>query len=67
MVTSGNFSPMLGRGIALALVTTAVELPPSAPVTLEQRGRSLTGTVVNRPFVRPGQWASDHPSDGPVD
>ncbi|MHB1517046.1 MAG: glycine cleavage system aminomethyltransferase GcvT [Acidimicrobiales bacterium] len=67
VVTSGNFSPMLGRGIALALVTTAIELPPSAPVTLEQRGRSLTGTVVSTPFVRPGQWAGDHPSDSPVD
>lgn len=54
-VTSGNFSPMLEHGIALALVE-AGGLRPAA-VELEQRGRSLEATVVDTPFVRLGQWA----------
>ncbi|MGO9027333.1 MAG: glycine cleavage system aminomethyltransferase GcvT [Acidimicrobiales bacterium] len=55
-VTSGNFSPMLGHGIALALVTTDGDTP--ATLELEQRGRSLPATVVPTPFVHPGQWAT---------
>ncbi len=57
-VTSGNFSPMLGHGVALALVETAAEIHVSSPVVVEQRGRSLDGHVVETPFVRPGQWAT---------
>ena len=48
-VTSGNFSPMLERGIALAF------LPPGVPdgneVTIDVRGRDLLATVVTTPFV----------------
>jgi aminomethyltransferase len=55
-VTSGNFSPMLGHGIALALV--AADDDPPVTFELEQRGRSLPATVVATPFVRPGQWAA---------
>jgi aminomethyltransferase len=58
MVTSGNFSPMLNHGIALAYVESSVDLPPGASVEVEQRGRSLTASVVKTPFVRPGQWAT---------
>ncbi len=48
-VTSGNFSPVLGHGIALAF------LPPDVgegtTVELDVRGTSLTGRVVKTPFV----------------
>lgn len=48
-VTSGNFSPMLERAIALAF------LPPNvaegAEVEIEVRGRRLPATVVALPFV----------------
>jgi aminomethyltransferase len=57
-VTSGNFSPMLGHGIALALVDSSAGLQPDQPVGVEQRGRTLAGAVVPAPFTRPGQWAS---------
>jgi aminomethyltransferase len=49
VVTSGNFSPVLGHGIALAF------LPPDTaadtPVTIDVRGKELRGTVVPTPFV----------------
>ena len=48
-VTSGNFSPTLGHGIALAF------LPPDmldgTPVTIDVRGSALPGRVVPAPFV----------------
>jgi aminomethyltransferase len=48
-VTSGNFSPMLGHGIALAF------MPPDTPVgtdvVVDVRGSALTGQVVATPFV----------------
>jgi len=52
-VTSGNFSPTLGRGIALALLPPSVE--PGAAVTLDFRGRLVPAEVVGLPFVRRGQ------------
>jgi aminomethyltransferase len=54
-VTSGNFSPMLGHGIALAFLDHDVD--DAAPLALQQRGKSLATRVVATPFVRPGQWA----------
>ena len=48
-VTSGNFSPVLGSGIAMAF------LPPStAPgdaVEIEARGKRIPGQIVKLPFV----------------
>lgn len=48
-VTSGNFSPVLEHGIALAF------LPPATPVgtevTVDVRGSELAGRVVATPFV----------------
>ncbi len=48
-LTSGNFSPVLGHGIALAF------LPPhiaeGTPVTIDVRGSELAGMVVAAPFV----------------
>ena len=57
-MTSGNFSPMLEHGIALALVDSAIDATPGREFELEQRGKSRTATAVATPFVRPGQWAS---------
>ena len=49
-VTSGNFSPVLGHGIALAFVPPAVE--EGAAVAVDVRGTALPGTVVPTPFVK---------------
>jgi aminomethyltransferase len=57
-VTSGNFSPMLEHGIALALVDAAIDPQPAMTVDVEQRGRTLAATVAKTPFTRAGQWAS---------
>ena len=50
VVTSGNFSPVLGHGIAMAF------LPPQVAegetVEIEVRGTALAGRVVALPFVR---------------
>jgi aminomethyltransferase len=52
-VTSGNFSPTLGHGLALAF------LPPQAregqEVTVDARGQALPAKVVALPFVRRGR------------
>jgi aminomethyltransferase len=48
-VTSGNFSPVLGHGIAMAFVTPDVAIGDA--VTVDVRGTALTGTVVEMPFV----------------
>jgi aminomethyltransferase len=49
-VTSGNFSPTLGRAIALALLRPDVE--QGAIVNLDVRGQMLDGQVVALPFVK---------------
>lgn len=48
-VTSGNFSPVLGHGIALALVNPGIE--PGAGVGIDMRGTELPAAVVPTPFV----------------
>jgi aminomethyltransferase len=54
-VTSGNVSPVLERGIALAF------LPPGTPagtaVEIDIRGRAAAGEVVKPPFVKAGPGA----------
>jgi aminomethyltransferase len=57
-ITSGNFSPMLEHGIALALVDSVVRVIPGRTVELEQRGKVRTATVATTPFTKPGQWAT---------
>ncbi len=47
-VTSGNFSPVLGRGIALAFLPP--ETPDGAIVTVETRQNLLPTVVVKPPF-----------------
>ncbi len=49
-VTSGNFSPVLGHGIALAFLPPDVE--DGAAVEIDARGERLPGRVVPTPFVR---------------
>jgi aminomethyltransferase len=48
-VTSGNFSPMLGHGIALAFLPP--DVAPGQPVDVDVRGTRLAGVVVKPPFV----------------
>jgi aminomethyltransferase len=48
--TSGNFSPVLGHGIALAFLPPAVE--EGTAVEVDLRGSALAGSVVTTPFVR---------------
>jgi len=48
-VTSGNFSPVLGHGIALGFVPPDVSI--GTEVTIEVRGSALAGRVVDTPFV----------------
>jgi aminomethyltransferase len=49
VLTSGNFSPVLGHGIGLGLLPPAIE--PGTEVTVDVRGASLPGRVVPTPFV----------------
>ncbi|MEZ5238164.1 MAG: glycine cleavage system aminomethyltransferase GcvT [Microthrixaceae bacterium] len=49
-VTSGNFSPVLGVGIAMAMVEPGVQ--PGDRVVISARGSELAATVVEMPFVR---------------
>ncbi len=48
-LTSGNFSPVLGHGIALAFLPPAVEI--GTPVGIDVRGSILAGKVTSTPFV----------------
>jgi aminomethyltransferase len=55
VTTSGNFSPVLGHGIALALLDPAAKI--GSKVAVEVRGQALAGQIVKTPFVgktRPG-------------
>lgn len=61
-VTSGNFSPVLGQGIALALIDTEAggqksEVKEGDGLMLDVRGRQLPARVTALPFVRAGQGA----------
>ena len=48
-LTSGNFSPVLGHGIALAFLPTGIV--DGTNVNIDVRGSVLAGTVVATPFV----------------
>lgn len=48
-VTSGNFSPTLGKGIALAFLPPDVK--PGAAVAVDIRGRLTPASVVKLPFL----------------
>jgi aminomethyltransferase len=51
-ITSGNVSPVLERGIALAFLPPATK--PGTPVEVDIRGRTAAGEVVKPPFIKPG-------------
>lgn len=53
-VTSGNHSPTLGRGIALALGSVERIPPVGASVAIDARGRRIAGDIVKPPFVGRG-------------
>ena len=48
-ISSGNFSPVLGCGIALAFVEPGIE--PGDEVTIDVRGTEVPATCVELPFV----------------
>ena len=48
-VTSGNFSPVLGKGIAMTFLPPDVQLGTAVEVDL--RGKPAPGTVVKLPFI----------------
>jgi aminomethyltransferase len=48
-VTSGNFSPTLGHGIALAFMPPTTEI--GTEVTIDVRGSELAGHVAATPFI----------------
>jgi aminomethyltransferase len=49
-VTSGNYSPILEHGIALAFVHPTTEVGDI--VTIDVRGTPLSGQIVNLPFIQ---------------
>ncbi len=49
VVTSGNFSPVLEHGIALAFLPPTIDV--GSAVEIDVRGSRLRGTVVRTPFV----------------
>jgi aminomethyltransferase len=49
VVTSGNFSPVLGHGIALAFLPPSMET--GTVLEIDVRGSRLSGVVANTPFV----------------
>jgi aminomethyltransferase len=49
VVTSGNFSPILGHGIALAFLPPDIQ--EGAEVAIDIRGEAVPATVVPTPFV----------------
>ena len=60
-VTSGNFSPVLSRGIALAFVDTAAAVTAGDEVALDVRGRLIPARVTHLPFVPAGRRAEAAP------
>jgi aminomethyltransferase len=50
ITTSGNFSPVLGHGIALAFLPPSIDV--GTAVSVDVRGTALPGVVVTTPFVR---------------
>ena len=50
-ITSGGFSPTLGKSIAFARISKDV----SGTCKVEMRGQQMVATVVKLPFVRNGK------------
>lgn len=54
-VTSGNFSPTLGVGIALALGPRETLPAVGDAVEIQARGRKIEGVIVKPPFIQKGK------------
>jgi aminomethyltransferase len=54
-VTSGNFSPILGRGIALCLIDQSAELKSGETVTVRVGSGELPARLTKAPFVKDGK------------
>lgn len=54
IVTSGNFSPVLGSGIALAFIDSSSDIGPGDEVDIDLRGRLVPARVAALPFVVAG-------------
>ncbi|MBA2312432.1 MAG: glycine cleavage system aminomethyltransferase GcvT [Actinobacteria bacterium] len=54
-VTSGNYSPTLGTGIALALGPAESTPEAGRAAAVEARGRRIDGVIVKPPFVGKGE------------
>ncbi len=50
VLTSGNFSPVLQRGIGMGLLSEG--LVSGTPATIELRGREVAASIIDLPFVR---------------
>jgi aminomethyltransferase len=50
-VTSGTFSPTLGKGIAMGYLTPASAFEPGTPVEIDIRGRRAPARIVKPPFL----------------
>lgn len=57
-VTSGNFSPTLQTGIALALGPADKRPAEGSKVAIDARGRSIAGDIVKPPFIDRGKKRS---------
>jgi len=57
-VTSGNFSPVLGRGIAMAFIDANRIMVPGAALAIDVRGRLLPARLTPLPFVGTGRGAA---------
>ena len=51
-VCSGNFSPTLGTGIALAFGDASAMPEPGEKVAIEARGRRIEGEIAKPPFIK---------------
>jgi aminomethyltransferase len=63
-VTSGNYSPVLERGIGLAFLDTTAGIAAGDAVEIEVRGRRIQGRVVEPSFVRNGEAVVDLSESG---
>lgn len=53
-VTSGNFSPILGRGIAMGFLDSSMQVEEGQELELQIRGREVKAQLTSLPFVRSG-------------
>jgi len=57
-VTSGNFSPVLERGIGMGFLDTRAPVEDDESVDIELRGKSVPARLTPLPFVRREKTAS---------